>query len=342
MRISVLSFCVFILAACFVLLHQSPFWRNSARPHTSIDATKESKKLVSREHTLPEVRTVLTPNMEPVQSALPPDWERRFSEISSEPAWLQSQEEFEALADSLPKDQMRYALDQLKTNQSDAAAILGEVLLRRWVTNSLLDAVQWVEHLPEGDFARVAFREVAVDWSQQDLAGAVDWVQQLPAGGNKAAAELSVADEAATRKEGATAINLIVSLPQSSERDELLDYSARQWATADQKDAVSWIQQVQDPALRENMLANVAIDLAVQNPFDAAAFAATALTPGPGQNQAVINIVRFMAVSAPDRAAAWVEQFPEGSLRVVAMENLMDVWSKNNPEAVRESNKTIL
>ena len=90
------------------------------------------------------------------------------------------------------------------------------------------------------------------------------------------------------------------------------------------------------------MLANVAIDLAVQNPFDAAAFAATALTPGPGQNQAVINIVRFMAVSAPDRAAAWVEQFPEGSLRVVAMENLMDVWSKNNPEAIRESNKTIL
>jgi len=37
-----------------------------------------------------------------------------------------------------------------------------------------------------------------------------------------------------------------------------------------------------------------------------------------------------------------VEQFPEGSLRVVAMENLMDVWSKNNPEAIRESNKTIL
>lgn len=343
MRISALSFCVFILTACIVLLHQSSFWPDSSRSRISIDSTNEIKKLVRRERALPKVRAFVTPKMEELGGqAQSPDWEARFLEIAGEPAWLQSQEEFEELAGSLSKDQLRNALDRLVTNQSDAAALLGQVLLRRWATNSLVDAVQWVEHMPESSFARVAFREIIVIWSQQDLTGAVEWVQQLPQGGNKTAAELSMASEAAMRKEGATAINLLANFPQSLERDELLTYSVRQWATVDQNNAVSWIRSVQDPMLREDMLVNVAVDLGVRNPFDAAAFAATALTAGQGQNKAVINIVRFMAVSAPDRAAAWVEQFPEGNLRAMAIENLMDVWSGGNPDAASEWGKTIL
>jgi hypothetical protein len=327
---------------CFVLLHQSSFWRNSSEASSPLNSTSETKKLGLQEIVLSDVRVFDAPKSESTEEPQAPNWEVRFSEISDQPSWLQSQEEFDELADSLPGEQIRSVLDQLQANQSDTAIILGDALLRRWATHSLEDAVQWVEHLPEGRSARAAFREIVVVWSKQDLTGAVGWVQQLPEGSNKTAAGLALASEAATRKEGVTAINLVADLPQSPERDELLNYSARQWAIVDQNNAVLWIERIQDPMLREEMLVNVAIDWAVQDPFNAAIFASTALTPGLGQNNAVINIVRFMAVSAPDRAAAWVEQFPEGNLRATAMENLMDVWGKDDPDAASEWGKTKL
>ena len=336
MRLSILAFCFLILAACAILIYESSLRSDSTQlsfvqnpePSTDVLAPKNEPLFTVSAPKVASIATTL-----PLSTPSVPDWEIRFLEITSEPVWMQSQDELEELAKTLTDDQMRGALDKLSVEQSDAGIILGKLLVLRWAEKSPAEASQWLEHLPDNVFSRVAFKEVVVPWAEKDLVGAVGWVQQLPEGGNKTAAELSLASEAATRKEGVTAIILVANLPPSSERNDLLNYSARQWATVDQKNAVAWINQVQDPMLREDMLVNVAVDLAVQNPFDAATFAATALTPGKGKNKAVVDIVRFMAVSAPDRAAAWVAQFPDGNLRIAAMENLVDVWGQDDPGA---------
>jgi len=254
-------------------------------------------------------------------------------EIADDPAWMQSQEELEELAGTLTDSQIRGVLDRLATEQSCAANILGEVLVRRWATSSLADAVLWAQHLPDTSFTHAVYKEIALAWAEKDLAGAVAWVQQLPAGENKTAAAFSLAFEAAAQKAAVTAINLTINIPPGPERDDLLTYAAQQWATTDTDGAVAWIKKIQDPALRETMLGKVAVNLGVDNPFAAAELIATSMGAGQIRDNAVINVVRFWTASAPEKTAAWVEQFPEGELRVAAMENLFDVWNKDDPKA---------
>jgi len=332
MRNSVLLFCGLILAACLGLIYRSSFWPGSAG-----NPAPEINPPVQRSDPLLGVSASIAP-----QPTLVPDWETRFWKIASEPARMESQDELEELAGSMTDDQIRDALDKLGADQSGAGIIFGRLLVRRWAEKSPAAAAQWVASLPDNSYGHAAFKEVVIPWADKDLDGAVGWVQQLPDGGNKTAAELSLAAAAANQKDAVTAINLTANLPPSPERDNVLNYSVRQWATVDQNSAVSWINQVQDPALREQMLEHVTMDLAVQDPFNAATIATTALTPGPGQNNVVLNIVQFWAAAEPDSAAAWVAQFPEGDLRSAAMENLVEVWQKNDPDAASAWVKTVL
>jgi hypothetical protein len=325
MRLKVLVVCMLLLAACFLAV----ICRLSTGAASAGILVREKSLLIPSNDT--QVREFVSHAKEQTQL---PDWEPRFWEIASEPVWMQSQEELEELGAALDDQQIRDALDKLAEEKSDAGIVLGRYLVRRWAGKSPTEATQWVAGLPDNDFGHAVSKEVVIPLAEKDLDGAVGWVRQLPEGGNKTAAELSLAGVAANQKEAATAISLVNDLAPGPERDGLLNYSARQWATVDVDGAVSWINQVQDPALQEQMLDNVAVDMGVQDPFNAASFAATALPSGQGQNEAVVTIIRFWAASAPEQAAAWVAQFPEGDLRVAATENLIDVWGKDDPAAV--------
>jgi hypothetical protein len=251
-------------------------------------------------------------------------------EIASQGGPLQS-EDLELLAATVPEDQIQGALDKLAEAQSKPALTLMGFLAWRWATNSPAEAAQWaVTHLADNDLSHDVFCKIMVPWAGKDLAGAAAWVQQMPAGGNKTGAASSLATEAAAHQEPVTAINLATNLPPGQERDDLLNYSAQQWVATDRDDAVAWINQVEDPALREKMLGEVAVNLSAQDPFAAAQFVAATMPDGEERDNAAVNVIRFWASSTPADAAAWVERFPEGQLREAAMENLIDVWGKDD------------
>ncbi len=275
------------------------------------------------------------------QPALPtdvPEWESRFWEIANEPQWIQSQEELEALADAVPEEQLQAVLDefsgdQFSGDQSTAGLIFVRRLIARWAEKSPQEAARWVAGLADDNFGHEACRQLMVSWAKGDLSNALAWIRQQPESGSKAAGELSLAKDAAEENQGAIAISLLAALPSSQERDNLLNYSVRQWAVTDRSDAIAWIEQVQDSTLREQMLENVVTDWAVQDPSSAAGFATTTLDAGNGRDNVIVNIVRLWATSAPDQAASWVGEFPEGELRTLAMQNLVDVWERIDPNA---------
>jgi hypothetical protein len=263
------------------------------------------------------------------QKAVMPEWKERLHEIADEVDWSESVEE---LAGTLPEDQMIETLNQLVKEKAEmpGAILLGQSLIRRWAADSQAEAARWVARLPDDRFSQMASREVVVLWAEKDLAETVAWVRSLPAGGKKTAALLSLGYEAALRQEAVIAVTLAADVPPGPERDRLLNYSVRKWATADREGAVAWAKSVPDATLREELLGQIAIDWGIQNPPEAAEFAATAMADGRTKDTAVANIVRFWAPSAPIQAAAWVEQCPEGPLRNTAMENLIDVWAKDD------------
>jgi hypothetical protein len=326
MRKSVLAICVLVPAACLILICQSAFRPESIQTSAERAVEPEANPPVPGS----ELASDVSLSKQATQPTPAPDWETSFGDIASRGGPLQS-EDLELLAATVPDDQVQGALDKLAEDQSRPALTLIGFLARRWATNSPAEAAQWAAaHLGDNDLSHDVFRKIMVPWAGKDLAGAAAWVEQLPPGGNETAAAAALALEAAAQKDAATAINLAVNIPPGPERDGLLNYSAQQWATTDRNGAVAWINQVQDPALREKMLGEVAVNLGIQDPVAGANFVATALPEGPDRDNAAVNIVRFWAASAPADAAAWVEQFPDGQLRDTAMANLVEVWGKDD------------
>jgi hypothetical protein len=266
-----------------------------------------------------------------------PDWETRLNRIVNLVGKVPQAEldlELADLAATLPHEDALAVLNLQLLPDADRMPVLahlGILLLQRWAERAPAEAAQWLARLPDGAFSRVAHRRVAGVWAGADLAAAVAWAEKLPANTSQPAAKLAVAMQAADQKEAVTAIKLISHLPPDAERDGLLNYSARQWATAEREAAASWAAQLPDPALREKILGEIAIDWAVTEPARGAAFAVASVPPGKNQELAVATSVRNWAVLAPAEAAAWVERFPEGALRHAAIESVAEVWAKDDP-----------
>jgi hypothetical protein len=260
-----------------------------------------------------------------------PPWEVSFAELEAQPEWLQSQEELEQLADAISDSQLRTALDELLSYQSGAGIIVGKRLLRRWADVSPDAAADWVAHLPDSAFGQGMSREIAACWSQKDLAAATAWAQELPNGEIKKAGIASVALEAATRGQASTAISLAATLPCGTERDNLLSYGYQQLAVTDPEGAVSGLNRIEDPNLREAILAKVAINLGTKDPSSAVQLIVNNMQDGGLREDALGCVVRFWAVSAPEEAIVWLEQLPEGHLRAAAIENMNEVWRKQGP-----------
>jgi hypothetical protein len=95
---------------------------------------------------------------------------------------------------------------------------------------------------------------------------------------------------------------------------DLVDQAVTTWAASDAKAALTWGQQLQDPALREKVVAGAAVAWADQDPYGAAKLVLDSVSDGGIEENALVGIVQRIAVRDMDSAREWVAQFPEGRL----------------------------
>jgi hypothetical protein len=256
-----------------------------------------------------------------------PAWEKRLQDLTLE---IDS-DVLEEICGTVADADLRMTLDQLASGRyGPAGLVLAQSLISRWATIDPSAAAEWVSQLPGGAFGEMACREIAVALAKVDMDGAVKFVEKLQEDGNQTTARLSLAAEAATQTNSRIALILLTDIPAGPERDEVMDYSIQQWAVTDFGAAFAWLAGVPDPVLRDKILNNLVVDLAVENPFDAAEFAAARTLPGQISDRTLADIVRFCATSQPERTAAWLEKFPEGALRDQVFQELIDVWARDD------------
>jgi hypothetical protein len=194
---------------------------------------------------------------------------------------------------------------------------------------------------PESATNRLESAEpIAVTLAVTNLKAAIEWLSNLPEGHRKEAATREVAYEAANENPQ-TALELAAGLPANPERDQLLDHAVSQFATSDARDATDWVLQIPDSSLRNRLLAAVATAAAEAHPAEAAALVATGIEDGEEQTRAVVAVVQRWVQTAPQAAAAWVEQFPQGPLRHAAAQNLLVIWSLNDHQAANTWLRTL-
>ena len=133
--------------------------------------------------------------------------------------------------------------------------------------------------------------------------------------------------ETTARTNPLAAIDAAAGLAPSPSRDQALAHAVSEWADTQPEQAAEWAAQVPDPALRNELLAAVAVASAEEHPEFAGELAVTNLTAGPVQNNALVSVVQRWAQSAPEAAADWVSEFPEGPVRSAAAENLFEIWT---------------
>jgi hypothetical protein len=218
--------------------------------------------------------------------------------------------------------ELRGVLDDLKGNDGSDASEFRKMLVRHWAETNVTEAAGWVSALPEGVEYREGVEQVAIAYANSDANAAANWAGTLPEGEIRESASLAIATEV-VRSDPVAALQIAAALPASSQRDGVLVDGVSQWAASDPSVATSWAEKVEEPALRQHLLASVAVAEAERDPGPAATLVATELSPGPEQERAAVSVAQRWAQSKPDEAAAWVAQFPEKSpARAAGAENV--------------------
>jgi hypothetical protein len=224
------------------------------------------------------------------------------------------------------------ALNGLIQDSSSTAAELRRRLVRRWAESDPATAAAWATQLPPGTAHNDALQQVAIAWADSDPPTATRWICALPDDGAKSKVVLGVAYETA-RTDPVTALEVAGALEPSRDRDEALAHAVSQWGTANPAAAFDWAVQVADTALRQRLLAAIAVASAGQNPWPAATLVAGFLDPGQEQDRAAVSVVQRWASSDPQAAANWVAQFPNTPAGSAAAENLQLGWSSQDNSA---------
>lgn len=237
----------------------------------------------------------------------------------------------EAAVASISSGDRRSLLAALAEDNSEAAAELRDAAVRNWAESDPAAAAAWLATLPDGPAYRAALKQIATAWAHSDLPKATAWLKTLPPEARELAA-MDVAYEAAAA-EPIAAMRIASPLPASRERDELLVFTASQWAVTDAATASAWAQKIPDAQLRLRLLGAVAVAMSAKNPAGAAALTGSAIPPGADQDRVAVSVVQRWAQTAPQAAAEWVLRFPESSVRYAAAQNLATVWALKDAAA---------
>ncbi|HSU56846.1 MAG TPA: hypothetical protein VLT36_22495 [Candidatus Dormibacteraeota bacterium] len=196
-------------------------------------------------------------------------------------------------------------------------------------------AAKFVMQLPEGPTRIAAAEIVAISWASNDLPSAIQWIGTLPDGDLKQTVTRTTAYEAA-RIDPLSALDLASMLPASAERTQLLAHTLSQWATSEPAAATDWVNDLPDDSLKQRLLESVAVSAAEQNPEAAAALVASAITSDHEQSRAAVAVIQRWAQTAPEKAAQWLQDFPEGETRRAGTENLLAIWKLSDPQAATQ------
>lgn len=272
-----------------------------------------------------------------MDASQPPRWEERLNQLANLAGKIPAAElEFELkdFAASLPHEEAMAVLALQLLPGTDEMPLVNQLcvlLFHRWGESNPAEAAAWLSRVPDGVFSRAAHRHLAETWSEASLASAIAWAKALRPGESSAGAQRMVAWKAADRGEPLTAIELLTPLAPDPEREQLLRYSAQQWAVSDRPAAIAWLQRDENAGRREELLSRIAVDWATSDPAAAATFSLTALPAGPHRQQALATSVRYWAVADAQAAAAWVGRVSDEELRAVGAASVAEVWAKDNP-----------
>ncbi len=140
-------------------------------------------------------------------------------------------------------------------------------------------AAEWASKLPEGSMKNTAMDEIALRWSRVSPAAAADWTASVANQGTMKRS-INVALTEWSRMDSVSAGKYLAAMPESTARDHAIAAHVRVLASEDLKAITAWAQLINDSALREEGLLQIANEWASRNPDELLAW-----LPGSGLSE---------------------------------------------------------
>jgi hypothetical protein len=242
------------------------------------------------------------------------DWEEQDDlELRS-----QRMQELEALLDGT---NMFAIVQELPPNLMDYAFAL-PALHRRMMSDPKA-AADWMSSNTNISDAHIF--TLVHDWGQTDREALREYLAGVPEGEWKQKAMAAASGEVLS-SDPVEAIVWAEQMSPGERQTGLLGMAATDWVKRDPDAAAQWVGRVNNPALREQLVGSLAVGYADADPVQAADCALQSLRPGDVLNRSVAEIAWTWALREPTAAAAWVAQFPEGTARQMALNNVLGIW----------------
>jgi hypothetical protein len=113
----------------------------------------------------------------------------------------------------------------------------------------------------------------------------------------------------------------------------LLTMAATEWAKQDSSATLQWVSQINDPALRQQLIGSAVVGYAELDPVAAATCLLQSAPTEAELSQSLAGITWAWAMKDPAAAAIWVADFPAGTTQQTALENLLNIWGNHDPAA---------
>lgn len=188
---------------------------------------------------------------------------------------------------------------------------------RRNNSASIVEPVQEPDSLATPDIPENL--DDARAWARTNSAAALAWALTAPDGGQRDAVAEIVCLQVA-EMDPARAVRLAEQFGASC--SNVLENLVQQWAERDGAAALSYALDKPAGEEQERLLGRIAFARAQSDPAQAANFVAEKISPGEIQAEAAISVLHQWALRDAPAAAAWAQSFPEGALRVRAIQEV--------------------
>jgi hypothetical protein len=202
---------------------------------------------------------------------------------------------------------------------------LGTAALERWLKVDLAQAANWIAANTNAteEQAWLVGRKMLEDpagfqnlLSYSDQLTNTQWKQQFLEGAGLLVLETNPA----------VAINLAQRMDAGQSQTSLLQTVTYNWISRDPNAALDWILKVDDPSLREKLIAIGAQAYAATDPRLAADWLTSTVKSDETLNDAVVHVVDIWAAKTPTAAAQWVSALPAGPMRDAAIYTVVSQW----------------
>jgi hypothetical protein len=205
----------------------------------------------------------------------------------------------------------------------------GTGALHHWMQVDPVTASNWLASRP--DTTEDQTLAVAEDWAG-NRDGLQQYIDQLPDTAWKQSF-LQDASSAMSFTNPVAAIKLAQQMKPGDAQTNLLRTVASGWISTDPNATLNWINSINDPSLREQLVASAAQSYALTDPAQAEAWLVSAVKSDQIVKDSTLNILGTWVTIDPVAAANWAAQFPEGDTKAAAVKIVSTYWQQTDPAA---------